>query len=138
MKTFLDRGWYYFGLRVRAIEDVVSEVEVPSRWSGFLYSSGGFQPAAEPYDPVTGIRTRIPARVRRWVMVRDGFQCCHCGIELWEGGHIDHIWPLSQGGSNLAHNLQLLCPRCNLSKGWQVHPKDMGRIEQWSLKPRSA
>jgi 5-methylcytosine-specific restriction endonuclease McrA len=43
-------------------------------------------------------------------------KCAECKKKL-EKYHIDHIIPLTRGGSNWPHNLQLLCPPCNLSKG---------------------
>ena len=43
--------------------------------------------------------------------------CAYCGASLSGGYHIDHRVPLSKGGENNRHNLDLLCPRCNLSKG---------------------
>lgn len=47
---------------------------------------------------------------------RDGFQCAickHTGNDL----QVDHIHPVSKGGTNDLANLQLLCPSCNMSKG---------------------
>lgn len=40
--------------------------------------------------------------------------CCNCSIS--SGYDIDHVNPLSLGGSNNPDNLQLLCPTCNRSK----------------------
>ena len=41
---------------------------------------------------------------------------CLCGDELL-AFHVDHIVPVARGGSNWPSNLQLLCGRCNRSKG---------------------
>lgn len=42
-------------------------------------------------------------------------KCAACRVRLHRF-HIDHITPLSRGGSNDATNLQLLCPPCNQRK----------------------
>lgn len=42
---------------------------------------------------------------------------CLCGVGLKTGYHVDHIMPLSRGGTHWPHNLQLLCEACNTSKG---------------------
>jgi 5-methylcytosine-specific restriction endonuclease McrA len=40
--------------------------------------------------------------------------CCKVSIKLkW---HVDHIVPLSRGGTNFRRNLQLLCAPCNQAK----------------------
>lgn len=44
--------------------------------------------------------------------------CAYCGADLLGAGyHVDHVHPISRGGSNGPENLQLLCPPCNRRKG---------------------
>lgn len=44
-------------------------------------------------------------------------RCFYCGITLHKCYEIEHMQPLSRGGSNWPHNLCLSCPQCNYSKG---------------------
>ena len=50
-------------------------------------------------------------------------KCVICKTLLGEDCHIDHITPVSLGGSNTLDNLQLLCASCNMVKGNMVLPK---------------
>lgn len=58
--------------------------------------------------------------------------CNGCGEKLnMEGSdkyHVDHVIPLSRGGSNWPDNIQLLCPSCNLSKGAKTHEEWMQKL----------
>ena len=63
-------------------------------------------------------REAIPRAVQREVWQRDGGRCVECGTR--EKLCFDHIVPFSRGGSNTIRNLQLLCERCNLSKGNRI------------------
>lgn len=49
------------------------------------------------------------------------FSCTYCGASTKEEYHVDHIEPLSRGGSNWPRNLQILCPSCNMSKNAKNH-----------------
>ena len=70
-----------------------------------------------------GSRSRhIPAAVRDEVHVRDGGQCAFKATsgkrcESRKGLEIDHIVPVSAGGTNELSNLRLLCPAHNLREG---------------------
>lgn len=45
-----------------------------------------------------------------------GYKCVYCEKEIKNKYSIDHIIPLSKGGSNWPENIQLVCPSCNSRK----------------------
>lgn len=63
------------------------------------------------------------------VLVQYAYTCAHCAIhtpkELRGTTHpqapeIDHIIPLSKGGTHTHANIQLLCRQCNINKGAEL------------------
>lgn len=62
---------------------------------------------------------------RNDVLERDGWRCQMCGCKTrpdWNAHHpkypnLDHIVPLSKGGSHTPENTQCLCKQCNIKKG---------------------
>lgn len=59
--------------------------------------------------------TFTAAHIRTLYRDQDGC-CLYCGAGLSSGFHIDHMTPLSRGGSNWPCNLALACAGCNLRK----------------------
>jgi hypothetical protein len=81
------------------------------------------------------ITPRLPEkewRMLRWLILeRDGFVCEYCGAEgetevQW---CVDHIVPLSRGGSNAEDNLVACCIPCNNSKGDRLLTEWRGRYK---------
>lgn len=60
----------------------------------------------------------------RQIYANQNGRCAYCQIGLNNTYHIDHIQPLSRGGSNYPDNLACACPHCNTSK----HDKT---VEEW-------
>ena len=62
-------------------------------------------------DPVSG-------SLRFEILAASGQKCALCGISAKDRPlDVDHIVPRSKGGKSSAHNLQVLCSKCNRSKG---------------------
>ena len=58
----------------------------------------------------------IPNEVKEFLLDKYSGCCAVCGrndLVL----HVDHIKPVSKGGTAAFKNLQILCERCNLQKG---------------------
>lgn len=95
-------------------------------------------------------RKRNPEKIREWSQKRGsaktgrlprgtvarikGLQrskCAMCAGCINGGYHVDHIFPLSKGGKHEPHNIQLLCPTCNVRKSAKhpiVFAQQMGKL----------
>ena len=73
-----------------------------------------------------GRRRYVAGDARKFAEMRQGEFCVYCGAA--EGPfHLDHIFPVSRGGSDDSHNLVVACQSCNGSKNdktiqeWVAH-----------------
>lgn len=68
----------------------------------------------------------------RVILAAQHHRCAYCAADLRKTKrHLDHIMPLSRGGSNDRTNLQYTCGPCNLSKGAQdpaAFARSLGRL----------
>jgi len=64
-------------------------------------------------------RSEMTLKKRFDIMTRDNFQCVLCGERAHSENklEVDHIEPISKGGSNKEDNLRTLCFSCNRGKG---------------------
>lgn len=62
-------------------------------------------------------RRKLSNGRRYRILQRDGFRCRYCGAQGADVQlHVDHIHPVSAGGTNDPHNLVTACSDCNLGK----------------------
>lgn len=68
-----------------------------------------------------GVEGRFTAADIRTLRERQRNRCACCKSPFAKAKknayHVDHVIPIAGGGTNWPHNLQLLCPTCNLKKG---------------------
>ncbi len=61
---------------------------------------------------------KIPAWMREDIIMRDGYVCGICGVEVdHDDVHIDHIVPYSRGGKTVMSNLRVTHAKCNTRRG---------------------
>jgi len=68
----------------------------------------------------------ISLQLRNEILERNGFTCQLCGVTAGDPDpadpskharlHVDHVKPITQGGTNDRDNLRVLCTACNLGK----------------------
>ena len=78
------------------------------------------------------VRKKLPFRKKTLALLLDiqGGCCAYCDMSLDDKQyHIDHVIPLSVGGSNLITNLVISCPKCNLTAGSLVFTDFMAKRE---------
>jgi hypothetical protein len=90
------------------------------------------------------LRRYLPDSKRRAILDRDGWLCVNCGTPRVPGVgpsglHIDHIVPVSRGGSDAESNLQVLCSDCNINKGARTQDEweQSGRADEMKTKNAS-
>lgn len=118
------------------LEDYLCRNSSPYRWKSYKnyfgslgrlaqriveYQNGKIseQQLYERYKPRKE-RTTVLPKVRYLVLKRDGERCVKCGASAKTDPtvtlEVDHIVPVSKGGSDDSDNLQTLCSRCNQGK----------------------
>lgn len=69
----------------------------------------------------TGQRALMTSKLRLKIKERDNYTCQSCGNSTYIEPNllleIDHIIPISKGGTSTEDNLQTLCWKCNRTKG---------------------
>ena len=86
-------------------------------------SSSGKLRSGNPLSQKTRGReyNKLSASTKLKVLKRDRFTCTYCGITGADAElHVDHVIPLSKGGSNNIYNLTTACSSCNLRKSNKV------------------
>jgi hypothetical protein len=77
------------------------------------------------------IRKEIRSSIRLKILKRDGYQCAYCGVNGKDAElEIDHIIPVSKGGSNKLANLITACRKCNAEKLDSVNFKSKKTYQQ--------
>lgn len=71
--------------------------------------------------------SRIRKTISEIIFNRDGRICKNCGST--DNLTIDHILPISRGGTNCIRNLQVLCFDCNVRKGTNLEQVVSGKSE---------
>jgi len=66
---------------------------------------------------VTSDRRLASKRLRAALWLAADGKCSICGVELPANWHADHVVPWSVSKRTNVHEMQALCPACNLKKG---------------------
>jgi 5-methylcytosine-specific restriction endonuclease McrA len=81
--------------------------------------------------PTTPVAQRKQA-IKRAAMRDCGRRCVYCAVPLdLSNATLDHVFPVSRGGTDTPGNLVSACVRCNRLKG-DLHPADFFARHPWA------
>ncbi|MBU3013933.1 HNH endonuclease [Poseidonibacter lekithochrous] len=61
------------------------------------------------------------SNIKENLLKNNNYKCFNCGCDVsFSNSSIDHIIPLSKGGTNNEDNLVLLCNKCNILKADKI------------------
>lgn len=83
-------------------------------------------------------RRRYTPRERAKVAYRQAYKCAACSALLCPEWHLDHIVPLSDGGSNDGDNVQALCVSCHTDKSAAETMRPRPRIRRGAQRRSAA
>lgn len=73
-------------------------------------------------------RSLMTNKLRNYIKKRDNFTCQNCSVSIAQQSllllEIDHIIPISKGGTSVEANLQTLCWKCNRKKSNKLLTED--------------
>lgn len=125
-----DHGDEPYGLlRANRVISKTAKEEIPTKEQKLLPSCkaiDGFRKQQKEKASKKGVRCPISPGLRKQIFMRDGYRCVHCGAMPSDGRHVflevDHVIPVSRGGTDDPGNLQTLCHVCNSGKSDQADP----------------
>ncbi len=98
--------------------DIVMDIDNLNRFVNYLAEKVKFKKSA------AGQRALMTSSLRQKILQRDGYICQKCGNSTDKEPNllleIDHVIPISKGGLTTEENLQVLCWKCNRSKGQKI------------------
>lgn len=100
--------------------DLLTPYKLEEYWKLFIRHVEDKQSSNNKFLKIN--RRPLPKGIRHEVFKRDNFRCVECGLDNTKTTlHVDHILPLSKGGTDELSNLRTLCDKCNLEKNDLVH-----------------
>lgn len=117
LEDFLDvAGKYKFTFNLEFADGEVSHIKWYHNDKWISPVNGYIKPIVLHENPKSR-RNPIPATLRHEVFLKDGYRCVECGATNRDAKlEVDHVVPVSQGGTDELDNLQTLCEKCNQSK----------------------
>lgn len=81
--------------------------------------------------------TELTPKERFYILTRDQYTCQYCGRSAPDVVlHVDHLQPVSLGGTNHPYNLLASCEACNISKSDTPLPESLLYRHQEAIRQR--